>query len=630
MTLTELQHAAAVCLDNQRFDPGRLVHKDTLVALCHGLLVVDEDTSLVRLVRESLPLRFPRFHLNMVSHSDYTAKDILQRLILETHPRLHPLMASFCIGRLIAHGFQRWKDDEETDLESVVQADPLLPYAYNTWSIHARNSLNDPTAVAEVKEFVRGCQSFPMTHDYCSKPDLLGPLHVVAAFNLPTYLVSSEWRSLLSPNPRTRHKETPLHLACRHTSDLTGLEELLSLRLIDVNATNRFKETPLICAIRSNNVGAVNLLLGHPKIRVDMLDDLGRTAFIWATIYSNQPMVEAMLAHSRYVIHLPDGMGQTALSWACWTGDLDMVKLLLSYSPLELRMADKTGRTPLSWAATSNHRLSPTWIDTLRLILSLAPDDVHLADEQGRTPLSWAVSDGETEAVEILLAYPGTDINQVDKDDFTPLLRASLFESDNVNDVEALKMRVLLAHPQVDVNSAENLGLTPLMHALFRSWGPCLTLLLSHPEVDVNLPSSTLGKTPLHLVATAGKVERVKLLLAHPDIKVNVLDFEGSTPLVCVAMQECESKDTDRARRLEEVAQALLAHPQTDVNLADNKGRTALSWASKRGHDNIVKLLLEHPQTQSARSRGLGRLLSSTFARGKRRAMEKVATRSMR
>jgi hypothetical protein len=52
LTVEELQHLTAVCLETQKFDAERIVHIDTLLALCHGLLVVDKETQLVRLVRE--------------------------------------------------------------------------------------------------------------------------------------------------------------------------------------------------------------------------------------------------------------------------------------------------------------------------------------------------------------------------------------------------------------------------------------------------------------------------------------------------------------------------------------------------------------------------------------------------
>jgi hypothetical protein len=55
MTVPELQHASAVSLETHEFEPSRVVHKDTLVGQSRGLLVVDEETTLVRLVRKFFP-----------------------------------------------------------------------------------------------------------------------------------------------------------------------------------------------------------------------------------------------------------------------------------------------------------------------------------------------------------------------------------------------------------------------------------------------------------------------------------------------------------------------------------------------------------------------------------------------
>ncbi|KAH6910052.1 hypothetical protein BKA70DRAFT_1424554 [Coprinopsis sp. MPI-PUGE-AT-0042] len=186
MTVEELQHAAAVCLETHKFDPERIVHIDTIVLLCRGLLVVDKETELVRLVH-------------------YTAKEPLERLMLETFPRLHSLMALLCMGRLIHHGFQNWQGSPE-NLNDATEVDPLLTYAYHAWSKHALNSLNDPSMVTKVKGFVRGCRSFPLFKYYDYVEDLLGPLHVVGFFHLPISLAGGPLINALDPNRRTKIK----------------------------------------------------------------------------------------------------------------------------------------------------------------------------------------------------------------------------------------------------------------------------------------------------------------------------------------------------------------------------------------------------------------------------------------
>ena len=52
MTVEEVRYAAATSLKTFQLDQTQLVPIDILVSSCRGLLVVDEETQLVRLVRE--------------------------------------------------------------------------------------------------------------------------------------------------------------------------------------------------------------------------------------------------------------------------------------------------------------------------------------------------------------------------------------------------------------------------------------------------------------------------------------------------------------------------------------------------------------------------------------------------
>ncbi|KAH6910107.1 ankyrin repeat-containing domain protein [Coprinopsis sp. MPI-PUGE-AT-0042] len=530
-----------VCLETHKFDPERIVHIDTIVLLCRGLLVVDKETELVRLVH-------------------YTAKEPLERLMLETFPRLHSLMALLCMGRLIHHGFQNWQGSPE-NLNDATEVDPLLTYAYHAWSKHALNSLNDPSMVTKVKGFVRGCRSFPLFKYYDYVEDLLGPLHVVGFFHLPISLAGGPLINALDPNRRTKWKKfTPLHLACRDPSHFSTLQELVSLRLIDVNAVNKRGETPLICAAESGTEDAVKHLLAHPKIRLDLTDQYGLTVFTSAAEKGNETVVKPYSPiHQARFIQLMAGGEQQYLgraSVATWP-----------------------------WSSSSFPIPSPrsVWRITTDHILSLAQDDIQLADKDGRTPLSWASSGGDEETVKILLACPGTDINQVDNYGRTPLSWASEHSQEGV-------VKVLLANPLTNVNLADADGWTPLIRASWLSHNvDSMKALLAHPQINVNLQNNK-GQIALIRAISWYKLETVKVLLAHPDIKVNLPDREGRTPLIWATMKEWRSAGT------EEITQVLLAHPQTDVNLANNQGRTALSWASQLGREVIVKHLLEHPQ----------------------------------
>jgi hypothetical protein len=52
LSLEELQHAVAVSPDMTEMDPDALVDESILTGVCGGLVVVDKDTRVVRLVRK--------------------------------------------------------------------------------------------------------------------------------------------------------------------------------------------------------------------------------------------------------------------------------------------------------------------------------------------------------------------------------------------------------------------------------------------------------------------------------------------------------------------------------------------------------------------------------------------------
>jgi ankyrin repeat domain-containing protein 50 len=52
MSIAELRHALATSPDTFVFSPDRMVPKATLISICCGLVAIDQESGLVRLVRE--------------------------------------------------------------------------------------------------------------------------------------------------------------------------------------------------------------------------------------------------------------------------------------------------------------------------------------------------------------------------------------------------------------------------------------------------------------------------------------------------------------------------------------------------------------------------------------------------
>ncbi|KAH6885662.1 hypothetical protein BKA70DRAFT_1574268 [Coprinopsis sp. MPI-PUGE-AT-0042] len=168
MTIEELQRAVAVSPDSHKFEPARMVPEATLLGLCHGLVVFEEESRLVRLVH-------------------YTAKKPLEEFMRDSFPKPHSLLAAVCIAHLADSGFQNTTIDSKEQLKKALQEDALLAYAHHAWAYHSQLSLDATSTASQLSKFVMYCQAFPVLvyHDF----NTLQPLHVVALHRLPLSLV---------------------------------------------------------------------------------------------------------------------------------------------------------------------------------------------------------------------------------------------------------------------------------------------------------------------------------------------------------------------------------------------------------------------------------------------------------
>ena len=53
MKIEELEHAVATSPTTYKFEPAKVVSGTTLMALCRGLVIYEEESQIIRLVRES-------------------------------------------------------------------------------------------------------------------------------------------------------------------------------------------------------------------------------------------------------------------------------------------------------------------------------------------------------------------------------------------------------------------------------------------------------------------------------------------------------------------------------------------------------------------------------------------------
>jgi ankyrin repeat domain-containing protein 50 len=401
LSIEELRNAIASCPETHSYESGRLVAPEIIVVACCGLITIEKETRQVRLVRKfNLLGKVDDADISPRRFVDYSAKPVLQGLIVESIPYPHSQLAAVCINRLSQAGFQQSTISSREEFHSALEASPLIPYAYDSWSDHARQSLDDDSAKACTCKFVRECHSFPIPTRKYGRLHPFGPPHVAAFFDLPPSVAGPNYLQNLNL-PVGDEGLTPLHLACIGNAKY-AVKEMLALSKIKVNAVDRDGWTALIWASDLGHEEIVALLLTHPYIKVNQAGDGGVTALHRAAERGHTATVKILLAVPKIKPNQPldkEESGATPLIAASFAGQEDTVRLLLGHPQIKVNMVDSLR----GWSA---------------LMYAVSP----------------AQGDGD-EVVKVLLSHPQIQLDQRDRDGWTPLQVAKRYKRKGVEDI---------------------------------------------------------------------------------------------------------------------------------------------------------------------------------------------------
>ena len=183
---------------------------------------------------------------------------------------------------------------------------------------------------------------------------------------------------------------------------------------------------------------------------------------------------------------------------------------------------------------------------------------------------------GNKEFLEILFKA-GIDINQVDKDGISPIIKAC--ENGNVEVVK------FLLEKNASLAVFNKLKKSPVEIACMLGHGKLLEFLLSHYKAPLEHIDSS-GNTLLHLACKSGNIECVRLILAKNNIKTtnekNALELAKALNIAC-------------EHNFSGIAKLLI---QRQAHLVDNPNDlSALETASKFGKTQTLKLLLDFEET---------------------------------
>ncbi|KAI0428831.1 hypothetical protein F5Y09DRAFT_275147 [Xylaria sp. FL1042] len=276
----ELQHALAIEPGEPQLDEDNLPEIEDMVSVCAGLVTVDEESGIVRLVH-------------------YTTQDYFARTQREWFPDAQLSIVEACTTclayREFASGYA--KTDEEFEQRLILH--PLYDYAARNWGHHARNTSD--------------CQ------------------HVLSFLQQEGQVEASgqaltaikHWYDEYSQVPAK--ESTGLHLLAYF-----GLNEVMSTILGDYNVdvTNSLSETSLLWATQNGHEAIVKLLL-EAGANTELQDDFGQTPLSWAAEKGHEAIVKLLLAAGANT-ELQGRYGRTPLSWAAEKGHEAIVKLLLA------------------------------------------------------------------------------------------------------------------------------------------------------------------------------------------------------------------------------------------------------------------------------------------------------------
>lgn len=555
LTTTELCHALAVEPGKGSFDFDNLLDVQDIVAVCAGLVAIDEESDIIRLVH-------------------YTTYEYFESVRADLGPHGHLDIAQTCLTYLAFDVFKCGSCSTDAEFERRLKDYPFLDYAALHWGAHALSVQADVFELAcavllddNLTSTMIQAAAAPLHRHSRGKYSHYFPkgrigLHVAAELGLRD--LAERMLTTFSSNVETWlatkdiKGRTPLYVAAVHGQDTTL--KLLLDRGADPNIHGGDFDYPLIAAVLANHEEAATLLLEYgadPNLRSGEFGTPLQTAFRgW-----HRNLVR-ILIDAGATIPVADTYKLSPLHMASSNGWPDVVQSLLSQQTAEsLAQVDSRGWSLLYGASVYNQ------VDLVQLLLEKgvranpAPDNVW-------SPLQAAAGKGYLEIVKLLLEH-GADANSVDGSCLSPLHRAAFGGHLQVAKL-LLDHGALLHAPDLD-------GVTPFDVAASNGQLGILEMLLDQ-GADIDFRDND-ENTPLSKACAGGELRLVQFLL-DKGANVSLVDMYGATPIGVAS--NCGHV---------EIVEALINHG-ADISIPNNLGWSPLRIAAEFGHVDVVKLLL--------------------------------------
>jgi len=184
---------------------------------------------------------------------------------------------------------------------------------------------------------------------------------------------------------------------------------------VDVNAQDKYNQTPLHLAVGRENLEIVKFLVLEGKANVNAEEADGKTPLHLAATYNNSIEVAKFLVANGAKVNATNKWGYTPLHNAVGGKNIELVKYLVLEGKANVDARDGYGGTPLHTAVRNGQSA-----EIIDFLVSEGKANVNAKDNDGSTPLHSAAMKKNAKFAEILISK-GADINAKDNRGLTPL-----------------------------------------------------------------------------------------------------------------------------------------------------------------------------------------------------------------
>ncbi|KAH8650295.1 hypothetical protein BGZ60DRAFT_389194, partial [Tricladium varicosporioides] len=286
LTTLELQYALAVKVGDTQLDRKNIRDIEVMVSVCAGLVTVDEESKIIRLVH-------------------YTTQEYFKRTQSQWFPEAESEITTTCVTYLSFNTSKSGYCQSDEEFKQRLQLNMLYDYAAHNWGHHAREA---STSCQGVIEFLQKQAQ-------------------VEASSQALFAKKTSQRFRRRSGVFARYSQRFTGYSQRFPRDMTGLhlaayfglgaifQPLLAIAQfhVDVDSNDTYGRTPLSYAAKNGHEGVVKLLLATEKVDVNSKDSDGRTPLSWAAAKGHEGIVKRLLTTEKVDVDSKDWKGQTPL-----------------------------------------------------------------------------------------------------------------------------------------------------------------------------------------------------------------------------------------------------------------------------------------------------------------------------